>query len=195
VSSRIGLLAANNFHIRQLRRIGTLRRTSVNVLCLSQKWGLAILGPRNFKPYTALPTFALGLLTLAGVVGCSDVGSKGVGLQPSADDLAVRSMPVIPGRPARVFIFAGLNERCEPIAAPQITITEPPAKGDVSFVAGQETTIQYSAKGTCTGRKATGTGIYYTARAGQEGIDRFSIIAKLASGDTATRTFEVTIAE
>ena len=104
-------------------------------------------------------------------------------------------MPVVPGRPARVFIFAGLDEKCEPIAAPQITITEPPAKGDVSFVPGQETTMQYSAKGTCVGRKTTGTGIYYTARAGQEGTDRFSVTAKLASGDTATRTFEVTIAK
>lgn len=102
-------------------------------------------------------------------------------------------MPVVPGRPARVFIFAGLDEKCEPIDAPQITVTAPPAKGDVSFASGQETTIQYSAKGTCVGRKTTGTGIYYTARAGQEGTDRFSIMAKLPSNDTATRTFEVTI--
>jgi hypothetical protein len=145
------------------------------------------LGPRNFKPYTPLLSLALGLLTLA-VFGCS-------GLPPSDDNLAVRSMPVVPGRPARVFIFAGLNENCEPIAAPQITITAPPTKGGVSFVPGQETAMQYSAKGTCAGRKATGTGIYYTARAGQEGTDRFSIIAKLSNGDTATRTFEVTIAK
>jgi hypothetical protein len=146
------------------------------------------LSPRNFKQYTPLLSLALGLLTLAGMFGCS-------GLPPSDDNLAIRSMPVVPDRPARVFIFAGLDEKCEPIAAPQITITARPAKGDVSFVPGQETTIQYSAKGTCVGRKATGTGIYYTARAGQEGTDRFSIIAKLASGDTATRTFEVTIAK
>ena len=129
------------------------------------------------------------------MVGCSDVGSKGVGLQPSDDNLAVRSMPVVPGRPARVFIFAGLDDKCEPLAAPQITITEPPVKGDVSFVPGQETTIQYSAKGTCAGRKATGTGIYYTARAEQEGTDRFSVVAKLPNNETATRTFEVTIAK
>lgn len=129
------------------------------------------------------------------MVGCSDVGSKVVGLQPSDDSVAIRSMPVVPGRPARVFIFAGLDEKCEPVAAPQITITEAPAKGDVSFVPGQETTIQYSAKGTCTGRKTIGTGIYYTARAGQEGSDRFSILAKLPSNETTTRTFEVTIAK
>ena len=117
---------------------------------------LTTLGPRNFKQYTPL-IFAL---TLAGIAGCS-------GLPPSDDNLAVRSMPVVPGRPARVFIFAGLDEKCEPIAAPQITITEPPTKGDISFVPGQETTMQYSAKGTCSGRNATGIGIYYTAQAGQ----------------------------
>jgi hypothetical protein len=138
-------------------------------------------------------------LAFISTVGCSDLGSKGVGLQPSDDgarfDVAVRSMPVVPGRSARVFIFAGIGEKCEPVAAPLITITDPPAKGDVSLVTGQETTIQYSAQGTCVGRKAIGTGIYYTARAGQEGKDRFSISAKLPSNETATRTFEVTIAE
>ncbi len=107
----------------------------------------------------------------------------------------MRTTPVVPGRPARVFIFAGFGKRCEPVAAPQITITEPPAKGEVSFVPGQETTIQYSAQGTCIGQKTQGTGIYYTARAGQQGTDRFSIAAKLAGGETATRTFEVRIAE
>jgi hypothetical protein len=81
------------------------------------------------------------------------------------------------------------------LTAPQITITELPTKGDVSFVPGQETTIQHSAQGTCIGQKARGTGVYYTARAGQEGVDRFSIAAKLAGGETATRTFEVRIAD
>ncbi len=153
------------------------------------------MSPRNFDQYTPLLSCALGFLTLVGTVGCSDIGSKEVGLQPSDNNLAIRSMPVVPGRPARVFIFAGLDKNCKPIAAPRITITEQPAKGDVSFVPDQETTIQYSAKGTCAGRKATGAGIYYTARVEQEGKDQFSIIAKLPSGDTATRTFEVTIAK
>ena len=81
------------------------------------------------------------------------------------------------------------------VAAPQITITAPPAKGEVTFVPGQETTIQYSAQGTCIGQKTKGTGVYYTARAGQQGTDRFSIAAKLATGETASRTFEVRIAE
>ncbi|MCK5088395.1 MAG: hypothetical protein KAQ88_00310 [Hyphomicrobiaceae bacterium] len=138
-------------------------------------------------------------LALLGMAGCSSVGSQGEsaplpGNAPAAA-AAVRSAPVVPGRPARVFIFAGFGDHCEPVAAPQITITEPPAKGDVSFVPGQETTIQSSAQGTCIGEKAQGTGIYYTARAGQDGTDRFSISAKLAGGETATRTFEVRIAK
>jgi hypothetical protein len=101
-------------------------------------------------------------LALVGLAGCSSVGSQGEsaplpGNAPAAA-VTVRSAPVVPGRPARVFIFAGFGDHCEPVAAPQITITEPPAKGDVSFVPGQETTIQSSAQGTCIGEKAQGTG-------------------------------------
>lgn len=138
-------------------------------------------------------------LVLIGGTGCSGLGSSGGDALATPDapaaDAAVRSTPVVPGRAARVFIFAGFGKRCETVAAPQITITQPPAKGDVSFVPGQETTIQQSAQGTCIGQKTKGTGIYYTARAGQQGVDRFSVAAKLASGETATRTFEVRIAE
>ncbi len=138
-------------------------------------------------------------LVLAGLAGCTAAGPNATSLQPVnapvTADAAVRSAPVVPGRRARVFIFAGLGNNCEPIAAPEITITEPPSKGDVTFVPGQETTIQYSAQGTCLGRPATGTGVYYTAREGQQGTDRFSVSAKLASGEIANRTFQVTIAE
>jgi hypothetical protein len=101
-------------------------------------------------------------LVVAGLAGCSNVGSQGESAplpnKAPAADAAVRSTPVVPGRRARVFIFAGFGDNCEPVAAPQITITEPPAKGDVSFVPGQETTIQSSARGTCMGQKAQGTG-------------------------------------
>ncbi len=121
------------------------------------------------------------------------------GLQPERAgqpaDVAVRTMPVVPGRKARVFIFAGLGDNCEAVAAPQINITQPPGKGDVTFVPGQETTIEYSAKGTCTGKTATGTAVYYTARAGAEGTDTFAVSAKLASGETVSRLFELTIAQ
>ncbi|MFT3729998.1 MAG: hypothetical protein QM780_01045 [Hyphomicrobium sp.] len=135
----------------------------------------------------------------ASLAGCSGQGAGVAPLQPGTSDapadVAVRSTPVVPGRRARVFIFAGLGDKCEPLPAPAITITEPPSKGDVTFVPGQETTIEYSAKGTCLGKKATGTGVYYTAREGAEGKDRFAVSAKLASGETVGRTFEVTIAQ
>jgi len=142
---------------------------------------------------------ALWALIAISASGCTGAGPNNTSLQPVnapvTADAAVRSAPVVPGRRARVFIFAGLGNNCEPIAAPEITITEPPSKGDVTFVPGQETTIQYSAQGTCLGHTATGTGVYYTARDGQQGTDRFSVSAKLASGEIANRTFQVTIAE
>lgn len=110
-------------------------------------------------------------------------------------DAATRSSPVVVGRPARVFVFAGVGKNCEPVAAPQITIVAPPAKGDVSLRPGQETAIAASAQGTCVGQKSIGTGVYYTARAGANGTDRFSVEARLASGEVSARTFEVKIEE
>lgn len=138
---------------------------------------------------------------LAGVAGCSGIGTQNSGSAMPADaltptvDAAVRTTPVVPGRAARVFVFAGFGEKCEAVPAPQITVTHPPAKGELSFVPGQDTTIQASAQGTCIGQKTKGTGVYYTAHAGAKGSDRFQVAAKLASGETATRTFEVNIAE
>jgi hypothetical protein len=110
-------------------------------------------------------------------------------------DGATRKEPVVVGRAARVFIFAGVGQKCEPIPEPQVTITTRPSKGDLSIVHGQDTAIVSSAQGTCIGAKAKGTGVYYTARAGATGTDRFAVAAKLASGETTTRTFEVTIVE
>lgn len=157
------------------------------------------LSTQTCQPHARALHAAVLALVVAGLAGCSNVGSQGESAplpnKATAADAAVRSTPVVPGRRARVFIFAGFGDNCEPVAAPQITITEPPAKGDVSFVPGQETTIQSSARGTCMGQKAQGTGIYYTARAGQDGTDRFSVSARLASGETAMRTFEVRIAK
>jgi hypothetical protein len=147
-------------------------------------------------------------LVLAAAPGCSGSNqpSAGTALPGSAPTPAptgaaaaqtpvVRALPVVPGRPARVFIFAGFGDHCEPVAAPEFTVTTQPAKGDVSFVPGQKTVIKTSAKGTCLGKTTTGTGIYYTAREGQQGSDRFAVLARLPSGDTTTRTFEVRIAQ
>jgi hypothetical protein len=110
-------------------------------------------------------------------------------------DAATRTAPVVVGRPARVFVFAGWDTACQPLAAPEITILAAPTQGEISFRTGQETTIAASATGTCGGRKVTGTGVYYTARAGAAGTDRFALEARLASGETSSRTFEVRIVE
>jgi hypothetical protein len=160
--------------------------------------------PRRVTNANAISRVAVSLvlaLAVAGEAGCSGLKSQGTGApQPGdvpapAKDAAVRKTPVTPGRPARVFVFAGFGDHCEQVPAPEIAVTQAPTKGDLSFVKDQETTIQYSAQGTCIGQTAKGTGIYYTARAGQDGVDRFSVSAKLATGETATRTFEVRIAE
>jgi hypothetical protein len=139
----------------------------------------------------------VSLVSLAALLlaGCTSAAPTVDPAAAPTEDAATRSSPVIVGRPARVFIMAGFGKGCEPVAAPEITITAPPEKGDVSFIPGQETTIQYSAAGTCVGQKTTGTGIYYTARAGTSGTDKFAVSAKLASGEVATRAFEVRITE
>ena len=147
----------------------------------------------------SISSVSLFLLLSASLAGCSG-NTPGV-VPPDANsaaptqDAATRSTPVVTNRPARVFVFAGVGKKCEPIAEPQITITAAPAKGDIKLQPGQETAIQSSAQGTCIGAKAKGTGVYYTARAGATGTDRFTISAKLASGETSTRTFEVGIEE
>lgn len=131
--------------------------------------------------------------------GCSSPGAitqqSDAGIPPPTQDAATRATPVVAARPARVFVFAGVGKKCEVVPEPEITITAPPAKGDISLKPGQATQIMSSAQGTCIGAKARGTGVYYTARAGQLGTDRFVVSARLASGETTSRTFEVTIAE
>ena len=150
-----------------------------------------------------MPMRSVLLLAAATVAlaACSSAGPGAETQQGDASapvptiDAATRSTPVVAGRPSRVFVFAGFGKNCEGVAEPQITITAPPTKGDVSLQPGQETTIMSSAQGTCIGQKARGTGVYYTARAGSEGSDRFTVSAKLATGEASTRTFDVRIAE
>ncbi|HMN37934.1 MAG TPA: hypothetical protein PKD49_09560 [Hyphomicrobium sp.] len=113
---------------------------------------------------------------------------------PAADP-TIRTAPVVPGRAGRVFIFAGVDKNCAPLPEPEVIVTTPPQKGDVSLRPGQSTTIAASAQGTCLGTKATGTGVYYTARAGSSGTDAFSLTARLASGETMTRQFQVEIGQ
>lgn len=117
------------------------------------------------------------------------------GTEAPTQDAATRSTPVVVGRPARVFIFASFGKNCEAIAAPQITVTGAPTKGELNMTPGQETTIQYSMSGNCIGQKASGTGVYYIARAGASGTDRFTLQATLASGEVVSRNFELHIVE
>ncbi|MEO8421621.1 MAG: hypothetical protein ABI457_10540 [Hyphomicrobium sp.] len=166
--------------------------------------------PPQTLPGRCGPAEAVFALFVVGLAGCSGIGTQNGAAPLPADapaptataaagaptiDAATRSTPVVPGRRARVFVFAGFGKKCEPVPAPQITITAPPAKGDITFEPGQETTIQYSAQGTCIGQRVQGTGVYYTARAGQNGTDRFALSAKLGTGETADRSFEVRIEE
>ena len=142
------------------------------------------------------------------MAGCSGLSSQkanaplpgdAANLTPRAgaptNDTAVRKKPVVPGRRARVFIFTAIGDNCETLPAPTLTIAAAPQKGDLSFEFGQKTTIKTSGKGTCIGKTANGTGVYYTARIGHSGTDRFAVTAKLKSGETATRKFEVRIAK
>ena len=102
---------------------------------------------------------------------------------------------VAPGASTRVWIMAAFDEACQPLPAPQIAITAKPAKGTISFREGQSTTVKTSRAGTCIGARVTGTGVYYTANTGVEGPDTFTIEARLASGEVASRTFQMMIAD
>lgn len=101
----------------------------------------------------------------------------------------------VPDRPTRVFIMAAFDDACRSLPAPKLEITEQPKKGSVQFREGQQTTVQFSASGKCSGAAVTGTGIYYAARADASGEDRFTITARGAGGEVATRVFQMFITE
>jgi hypothetical protein len=130
-------------------------------------------------------------------VGPAPQSANGADTGAGADAAApgTRSEAVVPGRPARVFIFAGVDKSCASLPAPELQIVTPPAKGDVSFRPGQDTTMAASLSGYCTGAKAKGTGVYYTARDGTSGTDTFAVTARLQSGEEMRREFQVKIAE
>lgn len=136
---------------------------------------------------------ALALLAAAGCSSNTDPNASSPAGGPVAGD-GVRHNPVVAGRRARVFVMAGFGEKCESLPAPNITVTQPPQKGDVAFEPGQETTVNTSATGTCIGSRVLGTGIYYTARPGQTGEDSFAIEAELG-GSITQRRFTVQIVE
>lgn len=146
-----------------------------------------------------VPAVALMLAACSAQPPSTDAAGQASALSPPASatavkqDAATRTQPVVPGRPGRVFIFAGVGDKCEQLAAPQITIAQAPQKGEITFKPGQTTAIAASKSGKCIGTQASGTGVYYTAREGSSGTDTFALTARMATGETMTRTFSVTI--
>lgn len=173
---------------REVRRASFLRAPHAGVIKRSSDFAQKGCSMRLGKTWLA----GLALLSLS-AAGCSSSGPPpDVPSAPAAD--GVRRDPVVAGRPARVFVMAGFGEKCDSLPAPQIKITQPPAKGSVTFEPGQDTVISTSASGTCIGQHVKGTGIYYTARPGETGSDTFAIAATL-EGSTTQRTFQVQIVE
>jgi hypothetical protein len=129
------------------------------------------------------------------VAACSPAASPGglPGVGAVTQDAATRASPVVVGRPARVFVYVALGPKCEPLAAPAIRVVTPPEHGEVALREGQQTTIAAASSSACVGRTASGTGIYYTARRGAGGSDRFTVEARAADGTVQSRTFEVRI--
>jgi hypothetical protein len=116
-------------------------------------------------------------------------------IPPGGAAAPVRGTKAVAERPARVFVLASFDPQCQPVQPAQISLDRPPVKGTVTFREGQTTTVQYSLSGKCIGTKLPGTGIYYTAAKGQTGTDSFTISARLPTGELATRTFTVEIAD
>jgi hypothetical protein len=102
---------------------------------------------------------------------------------------------VSPGGSTRVYVMAAFDKDCSSLPKPTITITQPPAKGQVSLREGQTVVVQQSLSGQCLGQRVTGTGIYYTAGASSAGPDSFSITATLSTGEVANRTFNLNITD
>jgi hypothetical protein len=118
--------------------------------------------------------------------------------QPAADGPvagAARTTPVVAGRPARVHMAAAFDGACAPLPLKSIAVRSAAAKGDVTFREGQSTVINQSASGRCIGATLPATGVYYTAKAGMSGHDRFAIDITLSNGQVTTKTIDVTIAE
>ena len=112
-----------------------------------------------------------------------------------AQEVPAGMIRAVPDRPTRVFIMAAFDDACRQLPAPRIDIVEKPRKGSVEFREGQQTTVQYSLSGKCSGTRITGTGIYYAARSDASGEDSFTVSARGAGGEIATRTFRMFITE
>ena len=150
----------------------------------------------NRPPWTVLAVVVLA-------AGCAAETPGRMAIAPPSDAEAsvaaasapARTNPVVAGRAARVFVMASLGADCKSGEAPVINVARPPAKGTVSFRPGQQTTIGFSRTGDCVGKPALGTGVYYTARAGETGADTFSIVGRSGGDAPMTQTFTVEITD
>jgi hypothetical protein len=102
---------------------------------------------------------------------------------------------VNPGRTSRVFTMAGLGRDCSATQPPKITIDQVPKKGSLTFSAVEPTVIQYSLSGACTGKRVAATGVYYTPRPGETGLDTFVVTAHAGALTKATRKVDVNISD
>lgn len=134
------------------------------------------------------------LLTTGAINSPGAISSSGA-VKAAAPEHPTRSTPAVAGRPARVFVMVGFMQSDCSAIVPDIRVLRAPTKGSVSFRPNQMTTVQFSQTGKCTGTQLAGTGIYYTARAGETGGDSFTVEAMTPGGEVATRTFQVRIAD
>jgi hypothetical protein len=106
-----------------------------------------------------------------------------------------RGTKAVPERPARVYVMSAFDEACRPVAGMTLTVSTPPAQGEVTFRDNLPTTVMSSASGRCIGMRVVGTGVYYTARKGASGADQFAVTVRLADGTSSERRFRVMIAD
>lgn len=141
--------------------------------------------------------FAGMAMILAMLPGCAapdtSATTTAAGAVPVAETGAQRKTPVVAGRPARVYIWAGFDEATCAARTPALAVAVPPTNGTVTFKPGQSTKIEHSRSGKCIGQTLPGTGIYYTAKPGATGRDQFSVTATLPNEAPVTQNFTVTI--
>ncbi len=158
----------------------------------------SVITPMRTPLMKSITLFLAATLTGLATASCSTSPTSQIDQMslPAADNTSPkRATPVVAGRPARMYIWAGFNEKDCRVLTPKITLAQKPTKGEVSFRPNQMTTIRHSNSGKCIGKRLPGTGIYYTARKEQKGADHFSVIATTSSAHAVTRSFQVQIVE
>lgn len=127
-----------------------------------------------------LPTATTGLTT---------------GATPPTATAPKRARPVVAGRAARVYVFAGFKEKtCEPVAV-NVSVTTQPRQGRIEIRPGQTTTVMHSSSGNCIGKSMSGSGVYYTPNKDADGADSFAVLATTPTGGRQTKTFNLNVTQ